>query len=143
MKSVLALVALTLVAPLGAATAAEPIPVPKPVFFAMGSTSGTVGGRVQRGARDLYSLKAAQGQTLTVTITVPDDNATFEIYEPGTVIGRDSDQLLVFKGKALHAPREGEDTTRFHGRLPATGTYIIAVASTLGGARYSMDIKIQ
>ena len=137
MKSVLALVVLALVSPLAGATAsaAEPIPVPKPVFFAMGSTHGTVGGRVARGARDLYSLKAAQGQTLTVTITVPDDNATCEIYEPGTIIGRDSDQLLVFKGKALHAPREGEDTTRFHGRPPTTGTYIIAVGSTLGSAR--------
>ena len=144
MKSILALL-LVVASPLLAlaAWAAEPIPVPKPIFFAMGSTSGTVGGRVLRGARDLYSLKAGAGQTLTVTITVPDDNATFEIYEPGTIIGRDADSLLTFKGKALHAPRGGEDTTRFHGRLPTSGTYIIAVDSTLGSARYSMDVKIE
>ena len=143
MKSVLALVVLALLPPLATAAAAEPIPVPKPIFFAMGPTHGTVGGRVARGARDLYSLKAAAGQTLTVTITVPDDNATFEIYEPGTIIGRDADQLLTFKGKALHAPAPGEDTTRFHGRLPTSGSYIIAVGSTRGSARYSMDVKVE
>jgi hypothetical protein len=126
---------------LAAAFASEPIPVPKPIFFAKGSSSGTVGGHVLRGERDLYSLKAAAGQILTVTVTAPDDNAVFQIYEPGTTIGRDPDSILEFKGKALHAA--GDDTTRWHGPLPRNGTYIIAVGSTRGNARYSMDVKIE
>ena len=67
-----------------AAGAAEPVPTPKMIFFASGSTRGTVGGHVLRGNRDLYSVKATVGRIMTVTITAPDDNAVFQIYEPGT-----------------------------------------------------------
>jgi hypothetical protein len=125
-----------------AASAADPIPTPKPVFFASGSSRGTVGGHLQRGEHDLYSLKAFSGQVMTVNVTAPDDNIAFEIYEPGTTFSRDANGDLVFSGKSLHAPAEGEDTTRFKGRLPSRGTYIIAIASTRGGARYSMDIRL-
>ena len=52
-----------LLAPLSVgAIAAEPIPSPKPIFFATGSTSGTAGGRVMRGERNLYSVKATAGR---------------------------------------------------------------------------------
>ncbi|MDB5489081.1 MAG: hypothetical protein JWQ58_2796, partial [Reyranella sp.] len=37
----------------------------------------------------------------------------------------------------------GEDATRWAGRLPRKGTYIIAVGSTRGNANYSMDVKIE
>jgi hypothetical protein len=126
-----------------AAGAAEPVPTPKMIFFATGSSRGTVGGHVLRGARDLYSLKATAGQILTVTLTAPDDNAVFQIYEPGTQIGRDSDGLLQFTGKALPRADDGDDTTRWSGRLPRTGTYLVAIGSTRGNARYSMDVKIE
>src|ERR1700761_7319379 len=109
------------------APAAEPVPTPKPIFFARGSSSGTVGGHVLRGDRALYSLKAAAGQTLTVTLTTPDDNAVFQIYEPDTAVGRDADGLLEFKGPALHGAADGEDATRWSGRLPRAGTYLIVV----------------
>ncbi len=126
-----------------AAGAAEPVPTPKMIFFATGSTRGTVGGHVLRGARDLYSVKAVAGQIMTVTITAPDDNAVFQIYEPGAQIGRDADGLLQFAGKALANADDGDDATRWSGRLPRTGTYLIAVGSTRGNARYSMDVKIE
>jgi hypothetical protein len=125
------------------AGAAEPVPSPKPIFFATGSTSGTAGGRVLSGARDLYSVKAMAGQTLTVTLTTPDDNAVFQVYVPGTTVGRDSDGLLEFHGKALHGAADGEDATRWSGRLPKNGTYLIVVGGTRGNARYSMDVKIE
>jgi hypothetical protein len=127
----------------GIALAADPLPAIKPIFFATGSTRGTVGGHVVRGARDLYSLAAGQGQVLTVTITAPDDNAVFQIYEPGTKVSRDADGVLEFKGKALHAADDGDDATRWTGRLPYGGTYLIAVGSTRGNARYSVDVKIE
>jgi hypothetical protein len=123
--------------------AAEPVPTPKMFFFATGSTRGTVGGHVVRGGRDLYSLKAIAGQIMTVTITAPDDNAVFQIYEPGTQIGRDADGLLQFTGKTLSGAEDGDDATRWSGRLPRTGTYLIAIGSTRGNARYSMDVKIE
>ena len=125
------------------ASAAEPIPTPKPIFFAHGSSSGTVGGQVLRGERALYSLKATKGQTLTVTLTTPDDNAVFQIYEPDTAIGRDADGLLEFKGKPLQGAVDGQDATRWHGGLSRTGTYLIVVGSTRGNARFSMDVKVE
>ena len=146
MKTVLALLALVLSFAAEAAVtsdtwAAEPVPSPKPIFFATGSTSGTVGGRVLRGERNLYSVNAKAGQTMTVTITTPDGNAVFQLYEPGTTIGRDNDGLLEFHGKPLHGAAEGEDATRWQGRLPKSGTYLIVVGSTRGNGRYSMDVK--
>jgi hypothetical protein len=130
-------------ASLAGARAAEPIPSPKPIFFATGSSSGTVGGQVIRGERKLYSVKATAGQTLIVTLTAPDDNAVFQIYQPGTTIGRDADGLLEFHGTALHGAGDGQDTTRWTGHLPATGVYLIVVGGTRGNARYSMDVKIE
>jgi hypothetical protein len=127
----------------GAAFAADPLPAIKPFFFATGSTRGTAAGHVLRGARDLYSLTAGQGQIMTVTITAPDDNVVFQIYEPGTKVARDADGLLEFSGKALPAAADGDDATRWSGRLPRGGSYLIAVGSTRGNARYSMDIKIE
>ena len=134
---------LALLLPLGAAMAAEPVPTPRKIFFATGSTRGTAGGHVLRGARDLYSLTATAGQYMTVTLTTPDDNAVFQIYEPGTTLGRDADGVLEFHGTTLHVAGDGNDATRWSGRLPRTGTYIIAVGSTRGNARYSMDIRIE
>jgi hypothetical protein len=139
---IVSVLVLPMVLTLGA-RAAEPVPVPKPIFFARGSSSGTAGGHVLRGERALYSLKAAAGQTLTVTITTPDDNAVFQIYQPDTAIGRDADGLLEFKGPALHGAADGEDATRWSGRLPRAGTYLIVVGSTRGNARYSMDVKVE
>jgi hypothetical protein len=134
---------LALLLGLAAARAAEPVPTPKMIFFATGSTRGTVGGQVQRGARHLYSLKALAGQIMTITITAPDDNVVFQIYEPGVQIARDTDGLLQFTGTALAHAADGDDTTRWNGRLLHTGTYLIVVGSTRGNARYSMDVKIE
>jgi hypothetical protein len=135
--------ALALLLGLGAARAAEPVPTPKVIFFATGSTRGTAGGHVMRGARHLYSLKAIAGQFMTVTITAPDDNAVFQIYEPGAEVTRDADGLLQFAGAALPQAADGDDATRWSGRLPRTGSYLIVVGSTRGNARYSMDVKIE
>jgi len=132
-----------LLLPLGLARAAEPIPTPRKFFFATGSTRGSVGGQVLRGRRDLYSLQASAGQMMTITLTVPDDNAVFQIWEPGTSLANDADGVLEFRGAALPGAGETDDATRWSGRLPRTGTYLIAVGGTRGNARYSMDIRIE
>ncbi|MBS0222430.1 MAG: hypothetical protein JSR91_17005 [Proteobacteria bacterium] len=146
MRSVLSF-CLVLLLSIPAAFAADPAPQPvpkvRPIFFPRGSTGGTVGGHVLRGNRNLYSLTAAQGQTLTVTITAPDDNAVFQIYEPDTKVQRDTDGTLEFIGTTLSAPDNSGDATRWSGRLPRAGTYLIAVGSTRGDARYSIDVKVE
>jgi hypothetical protein len=137
--------AFVLVLLLGAqsAFAVEPVPNPRKIFFATGSTRGTIGGHVLRGARDLYSLAAGAGQHMTITLTAPDDNAVFQVYEPDTSVVRDADGVLDFKGTPLPGAGAAEDTTRWTGRLPRAGTYLIVVGSTRGNARYSMDIKVE
>ena len=134
---------LALLLPLDLVVAAEPVPTPKKIFFATGSTRGMAGGHVQRGGRDIYSLNASAGQHMTITLTTPDDNAVFQIYEPGTTIGRDADGILEFRGTSLHVAGDGNDATRWSGRLPRTGTYLVVVGSTRGNARYSMDVRIE
>ena len=154
MRSVLSfclvlLLSVSLAAPLAVplALAADPAPQPvpkiRPIFFPRGSHGGTVGGHVLRGNRNLYSLTATQGQTLTVTLTAPDDNAVFQVYEPDTKVQRDADGMLEFVGKALSATGNGDDATRWSGRVPRTGTYLIAVGSTQGEARFSIDVKVE
>ena len=125
------------------ALAADPIPTPRPIYFATGSTKGTVGGHVLRGERALYTITAAAGQTMTVTITAPEGNAAFQIYLPGTTIARDNDGILEFKGTALPGASETDDATRWSGRLPQRGTYLIVVGGTRGNAGYTMDVKIE
>jgi len=136
--------AVPLVSPAYAADPApQPVPKVRPIFFPKGSHGGTVGGRVLLGNRNLYSLTAAQGQTLTVSLTAPDDNAVFQIYEPDTKVQRDADGTLEFVGKALSATGNGDDATRWSGHVPRTGTYLIAVGSTQGEARFSIDVKVE
>lgn len=137
--------AVPLAVPLAHAADPAPQPMPKvrPIFFPRGSHGGTVGGRVLRGNHNLYSLTAAQGQTLTVTLTAPDDNAVFQIYEPDTQVQRDADGVLEFVGKALSTTGNGDDATRWSGHVPRTGTYLIAVGSTRGEARFSIDVKVE
>jgi hypothetical protein len=128
---------------LSGALAADPVPTPRPIFFAAGASKGTVGGHVLRGERNLYSITAGAGQTMTVTITAPEGNAAFQIFEPGTTVGRDNDGILEFKGTALRGADETDDATRWTGRLPRRGTYLIVVGSTRGNAGYTMDVKIE
>ena len=129
-----------------AAYAADPTPAAAPavraIFFASGSSRGTVGGHVMRGQYDLYSLAGEAGQTMSLTLTAPDDNAVFQIYRPGTTIGRSAEGVIEFKGQPLRTAGDGEVITRWSGRLPDRGTYLLAIGSTRGQARYSMDIRL-
>lgn len=141
-RLLLSLLALLAVAEVSAA--AQPVPTPKPIYFASGSTKGWVGGQVRRGDVHLYSVKAVEGQVMTVSLTAPDGNAAFQIYPPDTAVARDEDGALSFKGKALHdGTSPGEDSTRWTGELAKDGIYLIVIASMRGSARYSMDVKLE
>jgi hypothetical protein len=68
------------------------------VDFPPGDNSAVLEGEVIRGERDRYLLDARADQRMTVHISSLEDNAVFQIYEPGL------EQTLDDAG-------EGDDTT--------------------------------
>lgn len=94
-----------------------------------------------RGEQDFYSLGAKGGQKMTVTISALERNAAFQIYAPGAAVTRDAEGYLEVAGKAL--PGADGDTTRWTGRLPASGTYLIQVGGTRGNATYALTVSIE
>jgi hypothetical protein len=100
------------------------------IRFPKGSTSTEIQGAVIRGETDRYLLGARAGQTLTVRITSEEDNAVFQLYRPG---GR----------TALPGAAEEEDATRWNGKLPDSGDYVLVVGGTRGNAGYKLAIKIE
>jgi hypothetical protein len=56
---------------------------PTRVNFSPGSTSASLEGSVIRGERDEYLLGAQAGQQMTVRLSSLEDNAVFQIFEPG------------------------------------------------------------
>lgn len=93
----------------------------KPIRFAKGKSSGTVTGRTS--GIDEYSLGAREGQTMTLHLTSPDNNAAVEVMlDDYTVTCR---------------------TTDWTGELPASGQYRVYVLSTKGTASYTLEVGIR
>ena len=136
--------ALALLAGLGAwggappARAAEPVPI----RFARGASSAEVRGAVVRGERALYSVRAREGQRMSVRIAAPERNAVFQLYAPGAE-PTTADSALEIVGKALPGAGEGDDATRWTGVLPRTGAYILVVGPTHGNAPYRLTVSIR
>lgn len=105
--------------------------VTRPIRFAPGTSSGVVAGGVIRGERDIYTLKARAGQQMEVRITSVEDNAVFQIVQPGA--GQN----------ALPGAGDGEDAKTWKGRLPATGEYRIVVGGTRGNCSYKLTVTIK
>jgi len=82
-----------------------------------------------RGTRDKYLLSAKAGQTMTVGITSVEHNAVFSIAKPG--------------GGFLPGATDEGDATKWRGKLPDTGDYVIEVGGTRGNADYSLTIAIK
>jgi hypothetical protein len=102
----------------------------QPIRFAPGASSAEVSGTVLRGEVARYTLNARQGQTMHLGITALEDNAVFQLYPPGS------------GAAALPGAAEGEDATRWSGRLPRSGDYRIVVGATRGNASYRLSIRI-
>ena len=94
------------------------------VQFAPGTSGTTLENSVVRGDRDLYSLGARGGQSMTLEINALEDNAAFALISP-------SGYLL------LH------DATSENILLPQTGDYTIIVGSTRGNASYTLEVSIE
>jgi len=94
------------------------------IRFAPGKNSATVSQSVVRGSRDIYLLKANQGQRMDVKITALENNAVFDIIAPN--------------GQVLKT-----EATQSSLKLPTTGNYEIVVGGTRGNASYQLNVKIQ
>jgi hypothetical protein len=90
----------------------------------------THSGSVIRGERARHPVKAKAGQTLDVSITSDENNAVFQVYSPGE------------KG-TLPGAGETDDATKWSGKLPADGEYVIVVGPTRGNATYKLTYSLE
>jgi hypothetical protein len=104
--------------------------VKKRVRFLRGSNSTTISGAVVRGQRDRYIVGAREGQTMSVRVKSPEDNAVFQIYFAG-------------EQESLEGAGEGDDATRWSGKLITTTDYVIVVGASRGNASYKLEVKIE
>lgn len=102
----------------------------QPIRFAPGASSADIDGAVVRGEVARYTLNARQGQTMHLAITALEDNAVFQLYPPGA------------DAAALPGAAEGDDATRWSGRLPRSGDYRIVVGASRGNATYRLSVRI-
>lgn len=93
----------------------------RPIRFEKGKSSGRVTGKT--GGFDEWSLRAREGQTMTVRISSPEKNAAFEIMI--------DDYTVSCRG------------TEWSGELPSAGEYRISVLATGGTAEYSLEVAIR
>lgn len=90
----------------------------------------TVSGSVIRGERARHLAKAKAGQTLDVSITSDENNAVFQIYSPG-------------EKETLPGAGEMDDATKWSGKVPADGEYVISVGPTRGNATYKLTYSVK
>ena len=115
--AVLALQAGVLVTPAGAQPAP---PRQERVAFAKGASSATINGQLQGYADIDYVVRAAAGQTISVSLKVSNRSNYFNVLPPGSV------------DVAMHAGQDGEPYT---GMLPADGDYAVRVYLMRNAAR--------
>ena len=94
------------------------------------SRTGFHGGSVIRGEQARYTATAKAGQTLDVSITSDENNAVFQVYLPGE------------KG-TLPGAGEMDDATKFSGKVPTDGEYVIVVGPTRGNATYKLSYSVK
>lgn len=94
------------------------------IRFAPGTNTTTVNQSVVRGSRNIYLLKANQGQRMDLKITSLENNAVFDVIAPN--------------GQVLKT-----EATQSSLKLPTTGNYEIIVGGTRGNASYKLNVKIQ
>jgi hypothetical protein len=101
----------------------------KRVRFVKGHTSATYKGAVIRGTRDRYLVGAKAGQLMSVRIRSVEQNAVFSVADP--------------LGSFMKGAGEEDDATRWSGRLPSSGDFVVEVGGTRGNAEYSLTVMIK
>jgi hypothetical protein len=135
-------VALALFAWLGCTEPARTGEAIEPIRFAQGASSAEVRGAVVRGERALYSIEAREGQRMSLDIRSLENNAVFQAYAPGAK-PETRNGVLEIAGETLPGAGEGEDATRWTGKLPRSGNYLVVVGPTRGNATYRLTVTIR
>jgi hypothetical protein len=112
-----------------------------PIRFAPGTSSAEVSGGVERGGRAIYALGARAGQTMRLRVTAVEHNVAVQVWLPGATLPVD-DPMGEITGETLPGAGEGQDATAWSGRLPRSGTYLVVVGPTRGGATYRLHVSI-
>ena len=92
--------------------------------FQPGAVGTVVAGRVGRGSRDIYLLRARENQTMTLRLTSFEQNVVFDVQAPS--------------GEYLK-----EEASSFRGELPQTGDYSVIVSGSGGNASYRLEVTIR
>lgn len=122
------------------ATPAAACPPAKPARFEAGSDTLTLTGDVARGARVCYTIPLRYGQRLVIVQGAdPSALAVFQVYRPPWRVERAEPGVAV-TGATLPGTEDGRDATRFDGRVPVTGDYLLVIGATPGGGAYRITI---
>jgi hypothetical protein len=113
------------------------------VHFAAGADAAELAGGIPRGGRDCYTFSARAGQTLSVTQPHPvEGNIALQVYRPHWRLAHDANGLRV-TGDPLPGAAEGQDASRWSGRLPAGGEYLLVLGTTRGSGEYRVRLRIR
>lgn len=120
---------------------------PPSIHFAPGATSGRVNGLLVRGGVACYAIYARAGQTLSASVTSPDQNVVFQIYAPGARAAPekhpDMDDGYAITGKTLPGAGETDDAQNVRTKLPSTGSYLIDLGLLRGGGgAFTFDVSV-
>ena len=99
-------------------------PAPTPITFAPGVTSAELAGTIAQGTTNPYLVQAQQGQTLTVTLTSPNNDVQLRIG------GQD--------GSVLKRAEDGAPT--WTGQLPTTQGYLIEAVAVGAATNYTLQV---
>jgi hypothetical protein len=100
-----------------------------------------VRGAVVRGSRDYLVFEGRVGQTFFISIGSLERNAEFSIYGPGFEISPEA-AVPIF-GRTLAKAGIEDDATKWAGKLPDSGKYLIVIGSSRGNATYTLTISLR
>ena len=116
---------------------------PKAIRFECGASSGAVTGSVLRGEDVCYKIVAKARQTLSATVTSPDDNLEFQVFRPGYRTTRDADAASL-AGATLVGAGPDDDARHMALTLPTSGIYAVLLGTERGGrGTYRLKISLQ
>ncbi len=102
----------------------------------------TVTGQVAASGRNVYYVPATGLQALSVSIASPGNNAVFQVYDTGALVGG-TPTAAVITGKTLPNAGARDASMAWMGVIPQTGLYLIAVDGKGGPASYTLTVQLQ
>ena len=125
----------------GAAADVATPPGIRELHFKPGTRTLTVADAAVRGEQHIWRFEARAGQTAALGVSALEGNAAITVWRPGARLPTDPGDEI--EGRTLPGAGAGDDATRWHGRLPDSGVYLVVVGATRGNASYRLRLKIQ